>query len=81
VVYGSAGEVRHREQGCTFILDPTRVMFAQGNRVEKARIAALVRPGERIADMFAGIGYFTIPAARSGARIHAMEINPVALTT
>ncbi|HQD24305.1 MAG TPA: SAM-dependent methyltransferase [Methanoculleus sp.] len=78
VVYGSAGEVRHREQGCTFILDPTRVMFAQGNRVEKARIAALVRPGERIADMFAGIGYFTIPAARSGASIHAMEINPVA---
>ncbi|MDK2891065.1 MAG: tRNA wybutosine-synthesizing protein 2 [Methanoculleus sp.] len=78
ILYGTAGEVRHREQGCTFILDPTRVMFAQGNRTEKARIAALVRPGERVADMFAGIGYFTIPAARSGATIHAMEINPIA---
>ena len=78
ILYGAAGEVRHREQGCTFFLDPTRVMFAQGNRNEKARIAALVRPGERIADMFAGIGYFTIPAAMSGARVHAMEINPIA---
>jgi tRNA wybutosine-synthesizing protein 2 len=78
VLYGTAGEVRHREQGCTFFLDPTRVMFAKGNRNEKARIAALVRPGERVADMFAGIGYFTIPAAMSGARIHAMEINPIA---
>ncbi|WP_214021205.1 class I SAM-dependent methyltransferase family protein [Methanoculleus sp.] len=78
VLYGTAGEVRHREQGYTFILDPTRVMFAQGNRTEKARIASLVRPGERVADMFAGIGYFSIPAASSGARVHAMEINPIA---
>ncbi|KUL01667.1 MAG: Uncharacterized protein XE10_0951 [Methanoculleus marisnigri] len=78
VLYGTAGEVRHREQGYTFILDPTRVMFAQGNRTEKARIAALVRPGERVADMFAGIGYFSIPAAVSGATVHAMEINPTA---
>jgi tRNA wybutosine-synthesizing protein 2 len=76
VLYGTAGEVRHREQGYTFILDPTKVMFAQGNRTEKARIASLVRPGERVADMFAGIGYFSIPAAASGARVHAMEINP-----
>lgn len=78
VLYGTAGEVRHREQGYTFILDPTRVMFAQGNRAEKARIAALVRPNERVADMFAGIGYFSIPAASSGATVHAMEINPTA---
>jgi tRNA wybutosine-synthesizing protein 2 len=77
VLYGTAGEVRHREQGYTFILDPTKVMFAQGNRTEKARIAALVQPGERVADMFAGIGYFSIPAAISGAMVHAMEINPI----
>jgi tRNA wybutosine-synthesizing protein 2 len=28
--------------------------------------------------MFAGIGYFSLPAALSGARVHAMELNPVA---
>ena len=28
--------------------------------------------------MFAGIGYFSIPLAGTGADVHAMEINPVA---
>jgi tRNA wybutosine-synthesizing protein 2 len=56
-------------------------MFAQGNRIEKMRIAHLVRTSarnERVADMYAGIGYFTIPMAGSGASVHAIEINPVA---
>jgi tRNA wybutosine-synthesizing protein 2 len=43
------------------------------------RIESCVRTSgrtERCADMFAGIGYFTLPAARGGAMVHAMEINP-----
>lgn len=80
VMFGTVGEVRHRENGYTYFLDPRKVMFSQGNLPEKRRIASLVRPGERIADMFAGIGYFTIPVAGAGAVVHAMEINPVALT-
>jgi tRNA wybutosine-synthesizing protein 2 len=64
--------------GMVFWLDPARVMFSKGNRGEKVRMMGLIRKEERVADMFAGIGYFTIPAARSGARVHAMEINPVA---
>ena len=81
ILFGTAGEVRHRESGYTFILDPQKVMFSQGNRTEKMRIADLIRAGsgnERVADMFAGIGYFSIPAAGAGASVHAMEINPVA---
>jgi len=78
VLYGTAGEVTHREQGYTYLLDPSRVMFAQGNRQEKARMAALAGIGERVADMFAGIGYFTIPVACAGADVHAMELNPIA---
>ncbi|TDR82915.1 23S rRNA (uracil(1939)-C(5))-methyltransferase RlmD [Paludibacterium purpuratum] len=31
------------------------------------------QPGERIADMFCGIGNFTLPIARSGAEVHGME--------
>lgn len=75
---GSVGETVHMEQGITFHLDPCRVMFAQGNREEKVRMQRLTTPGERVADMFAGIGYFTIPVAMKGAYVHAMEINPVA---
>lgn len=81
LLFGTAGEVCHRESGYAFILDPQKVMFSMGNRDEKARIASLIRDGpgdERVADMFAGIGYFTIPMAGAGARVHAMEINPVA---
>jgi tRNA wybutosine-synthesizing protein 2 len=81
ILWGDAGEVQHHENGYTYFLDPGKVMFAQGNRGEKMRIAQLVHrseAAERVADMFAGIGYFTIPVAGSGACVHAMEINPVA---
>ncbi len=78
VLKGKPGEVSHRELGMTFRFDPLRVMFSQGNRTEKVRMIKIIRSGERVADMFAGIGYFTIPAARAGARVHAMELNPVA---
>jgi tRNA wybutosine-synthesizing protein 2 len=78
VLTGESSDVCHREMGMVFWLDPARVMFSKGNRGEKVRMMGLIRKEERVADMFAGIGYFTIPAARSGARVHAMEINPVA---
>jgi tRNA wybutosine-synthesizing protein 2 len=81
VMYGEIGEVRHHENGYVYVFDPQLVMFAQGNREEKGRLAGCVMSAERserIADMFAGIGYFTIPMAGRGAYVHAMEINPVA---
>jgi tRNA wybutosine-synthesizing protein 2 len=81
LVWGKGGEVCHREGGFSFILDPEKVMFSMGNREEKARIARMVHGNsrtERVADMFAGIGYFSIPLAGAGASVHAMEINPVA---
>jgi tRNA wybutosine-synthesizing protein 2 len=78
ILSGTSSEVCHRERGMSFWLDPARVMFSQGNREEKVRLMKRVRPGERVADMFAGIGYFSIPVAMAGAVVHAMEINPVA---
>jgi tRNA wybutosine-synthesizing protein 2 len=81
VLSGSGGEVCHREYGCSLLIDPARVMYAMGNLSERHRLAALARreggPG-RVGDLFAGIGYFTIPLAREGCRVHAMEISPVA---
>lgn len=85
LVYGECGEVCCHEAGYTFYLNPLKVMFAMGNREEKLRIARVIanlaeniaeKRTIRCADMFAGIGYFTIPAAMSGATVHAMEINP-----
>lgn len=80
VLAGTVQEVRHRECGITYWLDPASIMFSMGNRDEKERIRSLVHPGERIADMYAGIGYFTLPSALAGARVHAMEIRPLAFS-
>ncbi|MDD1729179.1 MAG: SAM-dependent methyltransferase [Methanospirillum sp.] len=74
---GSGGEVTHRESGITYHLNVEQVMFSQGNREEKSRIAGLIRSGELVSDMFAGIGYFSLGMARAGAQVHAIEINPI----
>jgi len=52
-------------------------MYAAGNLEERALMGRTAQEGERVADMFAGIGYFTLPMAAAGANVHAMEINPV----
>jgi len=81
VVSGTGGEACHHEYGCSFVLDPARVMYAMGNLSERHRLAGLAEKSagqERVGDLFAGIGYFTIPLAREGCRVHAMEISPVA---
>ncbi len=76
---GGPTETAVVEHGTRWELDAARLLFAAGNRVERQRFAGLVRPGERVADLFAGIGYFTIPAARARptARFHAVEKNPL----
>jgi tRNA wybutosine-synthesizing protein 2 len=78
LLWGERGEVCHHENGCRYWLDPSRIMFAMGNRQERARMGAVVREGERAGDLCAGIGYFTIPMARAGAYVHAIELNPPA---
>ncbi len=77
---GTSTETEVVEHGSRWRLDAARLMFAAGNRTERLRFARLVRPGERVADLFAGIGYFTVPAARAcpHARFVAVEKNPVA---
>jgi len=80
-----AGEPRtetvHKEGGCLFKLDVAKLMFSKGNVRERARMAKVVRPGELVFDLFAGIGYFTIPMAKTGrpALIYAIDINPLAI--
>ena len=48
------------------------------NRVLVRRALALLdaQPGERIADLFCGLGNFTLPIARSGARVVGVEGSP-----
>lgn len=81
LLWGETAETVHREDGLAFHLDPTEVMFSAGNEPERRRMGEAEAAGETVADLFAGIGYFSIPlAARAGAEaVVACDVNPVAL--
>lgn len=80
VLLGEGTETVHRENHCLFKLDVSRIMWSKGNTTERKRMPQLVKDGETIVDLFAGIGYFTIPMAvhANPSKIYAVEINPVA---
>ena len=77
-----AGENRtvtiHMENACRFKIDLSKVIFSQGNKEERIRLSKLVKPGETIIDMFAGIGYFSIQIAKHAKPgvIYAIDKNP-----
>lgn len=77
VIAGSRTETVHRENGVIFCLDARKVMFSAGNLKERMRMSKLGR-GEYVVDMFAGIGYFTLPMAVHSRprKILAIELNP-----
>lgn len=80
VLFGSDTETTHKENGVLFRLDCARLMFSSGNVDERIRMATITGRGEVVVDMFAGIGFFSVPiAVHSGPRtVHAIELNPVA---
>lgn len=71
---GQGSETVHVENGCYFKLDITKVMFSLGNQHERHRIAKECE-GEVVVDMFAGIGYFSIPIAKRAEKVYSIEIN------
>jgi tRNA wybutosine-synthesizing protein 2 len=79
VIAGKGTETVHRENGVFFKLDACKVMFSAGNLQERMRMSRVGRD-EYVIDMFAGIGYFSLPMAVHSrpARIMAIELNPVA---
>jgi tRNA wybutosine-synthesizing protein 2 len=72
-------ETTYRENRCRFRLDVSKAMLSKGNLSERARLPGIVRPGETVADLFAGIGYFSIPIARHSrpGKVYSIEKNPV----
>jgi tRNA wybutosine-synthesizing protein 2 len=71
-------ETTHQENYCRFMLDVAKVMFSKGNLSERGRIPRLVKHGEVVADLFAGIGYFSIPIAKNSmpGHVYSIEKNP-----
>ncbi len=78
-----AGERRtvtvHREHGLRYQVDLEKAYFTPRLGTERLRIARLVRPGEVVLDMFAGVGPFSLLLAKGGARVIAIDKNPAAV--
>ncbi len=70
----------HLENGIRYKFDVSQIMFSSGNIEERARMAELKCDGETVVDMFAGIGYFSLPLAvyQKPKSVIACELNPVA---
>ncbi len=77
-IAGTETRTEVMEFGIRYRFDARTVLFARGNRTERQRAGAVTRPGETVVDLFAGIGYFTLPAAIRGSAewVWAVEKNP-----
>lgn len=78
-----AGEVRtntiHREHGLRYLVDIEGAYFSPRLGTERLRVALLVKPGDFVLDMFAGVGPFALLLAKKGAVVVAIDKNPVAV--
>lgn len=69
----------HRENGCVFKVDVAKCYFSPRLSTERLRIVEDVRPQEKVLNMFAGVGPFSVAIAKlSGAKVTSWELNDYA---
>ncbi|XP_026878372.2 tRNA wybutosine-synthesizing protein 2 homolog [Electrophorus electricus] len=78
ILLGDSSYVTHIDNHIRYEFDVTKCMFSFGNITEKLRIASFDCTGETVVDLYAGIGYFTLPylVHANAAHVHACEWNP-----
>ena len=69
-------ETTVKEHGCTYELDFSKVYWNSRLSTEHMRIANRLKKGSILYDVFAGIGPFSIPAAKRGCTVLANDLNP-----
>ncbi len=71
----------HREFGCSYHVDVAKAYFSPRLSHEHERVASLVRTGEVVADLFAGVGPFSVLIGKRcpEAKVYAVDLNPDAV--
>lgn len=74
-------ETVHREYDCVYHVDLAKAYFSPRLSHEHNRVASLVKGGETVIDMFAGVGPFSILIARKcgDVQLFAIDANPDAI--
>ncbi len=83
VLLGDDDWVVRRESGIDYGYRMTRTMFSAGNVNERRRMGEVIEDGDVVVDLFAGIGYYSLPALVHGGAslLHACEWNPEAVAS
>ncbi|OJT04443.1 tRNA (guanine(37)-N1)-methyltransferase [Trametes pubescens] len=68
--------VTQSENGCQFTFDFREVYWNSRLHTEHERIIANFKTEDVVADAFAGVGPFAIPAAKKGCAVLANDLNP-----
>lgn len=79
--YGKGSyETIHKEYGCIYYLDLTKVFFTPRLSTERNRVCNLVEDGEVVCDLFAGVGPFSILISkkRRPSIVYACDVNEYA---
>jgi len=72
-------ETEYKEFGCRFVVDVANAFFSPRLSTERERIANLIQNGETMVNMFAGVGMFSIMAAKKKkCTVYSLDINPIA---
>lgn len=74
-----ATRTRVTEYGLHFDVDLALAYFSARLSTERQRVLDLVGEGERVLDMFAGVGPFAITLARRAGIVVAADLNPAAV--
>jgi tRNA (guanine37-N1)-methyltransferase len=71
----------YKEYGCSYYVDVAKAYFSPRLSHEHKRVSELVQKEEVVADLFAGIGPFSILIAKTQkeSKIYAIDINPDAI--
>jgi tRNA (guanine37-N1)-methyltransferase len=74
-------ETVYKEFGCLFKVDLEKCYFSPRLSYERIRIAKLIQPNEVVVNMFAGVGCYSIIAAKHSCSkiIYSIDINPTAI--
>ncbi|XP_062379363.1 tRNA (guanine(37)-N1)-methyltransferase [Sardina pilchardus] len=65
-----------RENGVSYEFDFSQVYWNPRLSTEHERVVSMLKRGDLVMDVFAGVGPFAVPAARRGCTVLANDLNP-----